>query len=100
MSWALPTFGSRTWPSQDCRGRALAVVPREVVNAVCGDGATDGGVGSVVIVVMEPGPIGRSPCFVTCVGPGIGPLVRKRAVEAFDFAVRLRTIGPGAAMAR
>ena len=38
---------------------ALGVLPREVVNAFGGGGASEPGVGSVVIVVMEPVVVGR-----------------------------------------
>ena len=62
------------------RAGALAVVPREVVNAVCGDGAADTGVGSVVIVVMEPVPVGRSTGLVAGVGAGVSPLGREGAI--------------------
>ncbi len=63
----------------------LDVLPREVANAVRGDGATDAGVGSVVIVLMEPVPVGRSTGLVAGVGPGIGPFGREGAVEALDL---------------
>lgn len=42
--------------------RALAVVPREVVNAGCGDVASDAGVGSVVIVGVDPVGVGGCSC--------------------------------------
>lgn len=41
------------------RFSALAVVPRDVVNALGWGEACDAGVGSVVIVGMQPGLVGR-----------------------------------------
>ena len=55
------------------RGR-LGVVPRDVVNAVGGDEASDAGVGSVVIVEVEPVGVGRGACLVGEVDRGVGPL--------------------------
>src|SRR5690606_23496675 len=43
-----PGPGRARWPAR------LAVVPQQVVNTVCGCESADAGVGSVVIVVMEP----------------------------------------------
>ena len=43
---------------------ALVVVPPEVVNAVGGDEASDAGVGSVVIVEVEPVGVGGCACLV------------------------------------
>ena len=75
--------------------RGLGVVPREVVNAVCGDLAADAGVGSMVIVVVEPVGVGRCAGCVGEVGLGVGPLGCQGAVEALDLAVGLRPVGPG-----
>ncbi len=54
-------------------GKRLGVVPRWVVDAVDGRFAVDAGVGSVVIVVMDPGLVGGGSCFVAEVGVGVGP---------------------------
>lgn len=48
--------------------------------------------GSVMIVVMEPGSIGRGPGFITVIRLGVRPFLCKGAVEPFDLAVGLRTI--------
>lgn len=57
--------------------------------------AADAGVGSVVIVVMDP-------CFVGCgafvlagVGGGVGPFGGEGAVESLDLPVGLGPVGPG-----
>ena len=42
----------------------LDVVPRDVVYAVGGDESSDAGVGSVVIVEVEPVGVGRGACCV------------------------------------
>ena len=64
------------------------------MNAVCGDGASDPGVGSVVVVMMDPVLIGRGSSLVAGVGPRIGPFLREGAVEAFDLPIRLWPIRP------
>ena len=56
--------------------------------------ASDGGVGSVVIVEVEPAGRAVAGGFVT-VEPGVGPAVGQGAVEAFDLAVGLGSVGPG-----
>ena len=78
--------------------RELAVIPREVVNAVRGDGTTDAGVGSVVIVVVDPVPVGRGPGLVAGIRPGIGPFGSEGAIEPFDLPVRLWAIRSCAAV--
>ena len=71
------------------------VVPREVVNAglrgrglrchcgVCGDCRQ-----------VDPVLVGRCAGFVAKVGVGVCPFGCQRAVEAFDFAVRLGSVRP------
>ena len=48
--------------------------------------------GTVVIVVMEPGRVGGYAFGLGSVGPRIGPFGGEGAVEAFDLAVCLGTI--------
>ena len=50
------------------------VLPREVVNAVGGGLAVQGGVGSVVVVVVEPGLVGGLALGLAGVGVSVGPL--------------------------
>lgn len=52
----------------------LGVLPCEVVNAVGGGLAVQGGVGSVVVVVVEPGLVGGLALGLAGVGVGVGPL--------------------------
>ena len=51
--------------------------------------AADPGVGSVVIVVMQPGLVGRGSLCFAGVGLGVGPFGGEGAVEAFDLSVGL-----------
>ncbi len=54
--------------------------------------------GSVVIVVMEPGRVGGFAFDLGSVGPCIGPFGGEGAVEAFDLAVSLWSERAGAAV--
>jgi hypothetical protein len=53
-------------------------------------------VGSVVIVVVQPGLEGLAAGGFAVVEAGVGPAVGQGAVEAFDLAVGLWPVGPGA----
>lgn len=57
--------------------------------------AADAGVGSVVIVVVEPGIIGFGAFGLAGVGLGVGPFGSEGAVEAFDFSIGLGPVGLG-----
>ena len=76
----------------------LVVLPCEFVNAVGGGLAVQGGVGSVVVVVLEPGLVGGFALGLAGVGVGVGPLAGQRAVEALDLAVGLGPVGAGVAV--
>src|SRR5699024_1436485 len=67
-------------------------------NALCGGETADAGMGSVVIILVEPIGVGSCSVFVAAVRLGVGPFLGQGAVEAFDFAVGLRVVGPGVAM--
>src|SRR5690606_30290002 len=56
------------------------------------------GMGSVMIVVMQPGSVGRGPVFVTVIRGGVRPFLCESAVETFDLTVGLRTIRARAAV--
>lgn len=73
----------------------LVVLPREVVNALCGGLAFDAGVGSVVIVGVEPVRVGGFAFGFAGVGARVGPFGEQGPVEAFDLPVRLGAVGPG-----
>jgi hypothetical protein len=60
-----------------------------------GDFPADAGVGSVVIVEVDPGWVSGCAGLVGEVGLGIGPLLVEGAVESFHFPVGLRTVGTG-----
>ena len=68
------------------------------MNAVGGGLAVQGGVGSVVVVVVEPGLVGGFALGLAGVGVGVGPLAGQRAVEALDLAVGLGPVGAGVAV--
>lgn len=72
----------------------LDVVTSTVVDAVDGSLAVDAEVGSVEVVVVQPGRQSCSAFVVGGPGPRVYPFGRERAVEAFDFPVR-----PGAVRA-
>ncbi len=55
--------------------------------------AADAGVGSVMIVSVEPGGVGGGAGFVGDVGVGVGPFGGQGAVETFDLAVGLGPVG-------
>ena len=88
---------------QEDLARHLAVLPREVVNAAGGGLAVQGGVGSVVVVVVEPGLVGGFALGLAGVGVGVGfgvfgslflepqetsPAVRPRASVQIDSLLR------------
>ena len=60
---------------------SLGVLPREVVNAAGGGLAAQGGVGSVAVVVVEPGLVGGLALGLAGVGVGVGPLTGQSAVK-------------------
>ena len=76
----------------------LGVLPREVVNAVGGGLAVQGGVGSVVVVVVEPGLVGGLALGLAGVGVGVGPLAGQSTVKALDLAVGMGPVGVGVAV--
>ena len=76
----------------------LGVLPCERVNVVGGGLAVQGGVGSVVVVVVEPGLVGGLALGLAGVGVGVGPLEGQSAVEALDLAVGLGPVGAGVAV--
>ena len=76
----------------------LVILPCEVVNAVGGGLAVQGGVGSVVVVVVEPGLVGDLALGLAGVGVGVGPLMGQSAVKALDLAVGLGPVGAGVAV--
>ena len=76
----------------------LVVLPGEVVSVAGGGLAAWGGVGSVVVVVVEPGLVGGLVLGLAGVGVGVGPLAGRSAVEAFDLAVGLGPVGAGVAV--
>lgn len=53
------------------------------------------GVAAVVVVGVEEVCQGCASFVVGGVGPQVGPFVQERAVEAFDLAVGLGTVGAG-----
>ena len=55
----------------------------------------DAGVGSVMIVVMQPIRVGRGAVCLGLVGVRVGPFGGQGAVEAFDFPVGLWSVGAG-----
>lgn len=67
----------------------LGVLPSEVVNALRWSLTSDPGVGSVMIVMVQPGVIGFSPGRFTVVGSGVGPFLGQGSVKPFDFPVGL-----------
>lgn len=76
----------------------LVVLPCEVVNAAGGGLAVQGGVGSVVVVVVEPGLVGGLALGLTGVGVSVGPLEGQSTVEALDLAACLGPVGAGIAV--
>ena len=76
----------------------LVVLPREVVNTAGGGLAVQGGVGSVVVVVVEPGLVGGLALGLAGPGMGVGPLTGHSTVEALDLAVGLGPVGAGVAV--
>lgn len=68
------------------------------MNAVGGGLAVQGGVGSVVVVVVEPGLVGGLALGLAGVGVGVGPLEGQSTVKALDLAVGLGPVGAGVAV--
>jgi PAS domain-containing protein len=60
--------------------------------------AAERGVGTVMVVQVQPGVQGGGAFLVGPVGPLVGPLVEHRAVDALHLAVGLRPVGPGEAL--
>lgn len=57
--------------------------------------ACDPGVGSVMIVVVEPGLVGISAFALAGVGPGVSPFRCQGLVESFDLAIGLGSVWLG-----
>ena len=68
------------------------------MNAAGGGLAVQGGVGSVVIVVVEPGLVGGFALGLAGVGVSVGPLEGQSTVEALDLAACLGPVGAGVAV--
>ena len=68
------------------------------MNAAGGGLAVQGGVGSVVIVVVEPGLVGGFALGLAGVGVSVGPLEGQSTVEALDLAVGMGPVGAGVAV--
>lgn len=66
------------------------------MNAVGWGEASDSGVGSMLIVVVEERLVGGFPLGFTGVGPGVGPFDHQGPVEPLGFPVRLRPARSGA----
>jgi hypothetical protein len=81
---------SATTPAAD---RAPGVMAREVVDAADGWAAAEGGVGSVMVVPMDPGLQGVITGGVGAVQPLVRPLLGRGAVEPLHLAVRLGRYG-------
>ena len=81
-------------------GSTLGVVHVEVVDERRGwHESLERGVGTSMVVEVEPGWQVRQPLGVGAVGPGVGPLVEQGLDEALGLAVGLRPVGPGALVA-
>ena len=79
----------------------LAVIPTDVVDQKRQRGAaSERGVGSSVIVEVDPARQRRQALVVGSVPSRIGPLVEQGLDEALGLAVGLRAVGTGAAVAR
>ena len=68
------------------------------MNAAGGCWAAQGGVGSVVVVVVEPGQVGGLALGLAGVGVGVGPLTGHSTVKALDLTVGLGPVGAGVAV--
>jgi hypothetical protein len=73
----------------------LGVLTRSVVDTADRRVSVECGVAAVVVVGVEEVCQGFGPLGVRRVGPEVGPLVEERAVEAFDLAVGLGSVGAG-----
>src|SRR5215211_9287149 len=87
-----------TWKPTRFVGSDLVVVTREVVDAADGWPAAEGGMGSVMVVPMDPGLQGTVAGGVGAVQPPIGPLLQQGPVAPLHLPVGLRPVGPGAPM--
>lgn len=65
------------------------------MSALRGGEAFDAGVGSVVIVGVEPRHVGGFAFGFAGVGARVGPCGCEGPIEAFDLSVRLGTLRPG-----
>ncbi len=93
-NWPVLPLGPDKRPLIDLtEGKGLTVLPSEVVNALRWSLTSDPGVGSVMIVMVQPGVIGFSPGRFTVVGSGVGPFLGQGSVKPFDFPVGLGAIG-------
>src|SRR5829696_4915275 len=95
-------FGHRPASGTPHRGvsdQGLGVVTREVVDAADGWPAAEGGMGSVMVVPMDPGLQGTVAGGVGAVQPPIGPLLQQGPVEPLYLAVRLWSVGTSALVA-
>jgi hypothetical protein len=81
---------------QQLRWLALGVVAREVVDAADGWPATEGGVGAVHVVPVDPARQGMVAGGVGPVQPLIGPLLEQGPVEPLHLPIGLWPIGSGA----
>jgi hypothetical protein len=62
---------------------------RQVVDGVHGCLASEGGVGAVMVVEVQPAVKGSHSFGFGSVDADVAPFVEERPVEAFDFAVGL-----------
>lgn len=75
--------------------RRLGVLTRRVVDAADWWFASECGVASMVVVGVQEVAERLGALAVCGVGPDVGPFLGQGAVEAFDFAVGLGSVGPG-----
>jgi LuxR family maltose regulon positive regulatory protein len=73
----------------------LGVVTREVVDSADRWQASESGVGTVMVVPVDPGLQGSVTGGVGAIQPPIGPLLQQGAVEPLHLPVGLRPIRPG-----
>lgn len=79
---------NKPWSPPFDRGRGLVVLPCEVVNAVCGELAVEGGVGSVVVVVARVTGCRRHCAWSGWCRCGYG-LMQRSGLESLDLSVGL-----------
>src|SRR4051794_5464552 len=73
-------------------------MPSQVVDGVDGWASVEGGVASMMVVVVEPAVKAAGSFGFGAVGAHVGPFVGQGPVEAFDFAVGLGAVGADAAV--